>query len=52
LSQEEKEVIRKIEHTIEKMKLDGSSGAHNFMFIEDTLINLERELESVAKATD
>ncbi len=49
LSSEDKAQLLHIEKTLQKIELDGSSGVHNYSFIEETLTNLEKNLNSLGK---
>jgi nitrate/TMAO reductase-like tetraheme cytochrome c subunit/DNA-dependent RNA polymerase auxiliary subunit epsilon len=49
LSSEDKSQLLHIEKTLQKIDLDGSSGIHNYSFIEETLTNLEKTLTSLGK---
>jgi len=49
LLSEEKTQLLQIEKTLQKIELDGSSGVHNYSFIETTLTNLEKILTSLGK---
>ncbi|MBN1223284.1 MAG: cytochrome c3 family protein [Candidatus Aminicenantes bacterium] len=49
LTEQEKTVFRDIERTLQKIKLDGSSGVHNYIFVEDTLADLKNKIESIGK---
>jgi len=51
LNTEEKNIALETEKTIQKIKLDGSSGVHNFMFSEDVLTKLKKKIESIGKIT-
>jgi len=44
LTPQERNNLRKIERELEKIKLDGSIGIHNYMFIEETLAALKTRL--------
>ena len=46
LSPQEIEDLRKAEKELQRIKLDGSIGIHNYMFIEETLANLKKKVES------
>jgi len=52
LSEQEKIALRETERTLQNIKLDGSSGIHNFMFIEEVLTNLIKNLDSIGKETE
>jgi hypothetical protein len=45
LSPQEKEDLQKIESKLHNVKLDGSIGIHNYMFIEETLGGLKKQIE-------
>jgi nitrate/TMAO reductase-like tetraheme cytochrome c subunit len=47
LSSEEKAQLLQIEKTLRKIELDGSSGIHNYSFIEETLTNINKTLKSL-----
>jgi RecJ-like exonuclease len=47
LSLQEKEDLRRIENKLQKIRLDGSIGIHNYMFIEETLAGLKKQIESL-----
>jgi len=49
LSEVEKTQLLNIEYTLRKIELDGSSGIHNYSFIEETLTNFQNRLESLGK---
>jgi len=49
LSSEDKAQLLHIEKTLQKIELDGSSGVHNYSFVEETLTNLEKILTSLGK---
>jgi len=49
LTQEEKTQISNIEKTLRSIELDGSSGIHNFSFIEEILTNSLKTLKSLGK---
>jgi len=46
-SPQENDTLRKMEKEMQRIKLDGSIGIHNYAFIEETLINLKKALESI-----
>jgi len=47
LTKEEKAELSIIENMLNKIELDGSNGVHNYLFIEETLSNLKKKLESI-----
>lgn len=47
LTDAEKEQVAGLEKTLEEIELDGSSGVHNSMFIEDTLKTIQKKAESL-----
>jgi nitrate/TMAO reductase-like tetraheme cytochrome c subunit len=47
LSLEDSEALRKMEEKLQQIKLDGSTGIHNYMFIEEILTNLKKDLDSI-----
>ncbi len=47
LSLQKSRDLQNIEKILRQIKLDGSIGIHNYMFIEETLINLKKTLESI-----
>ncbi len=49
LSEAEKAQILKIEKTLETIKLDGSTGIHNYSSIEEILTNLQDTLKSLGE---
>ena len=49
LSSEEKAQLLHVEKILQKIELDGSSGVHNYSFLEETLTNLEKILTSLGK---
>ncbi len=49
LSSEDKALLSRIEKILQKIELDGSSGVHNYSYIEETLTNLEETLTSLGK---
>lgn len=51
LGTEEKTVLLEVEKSIQKIKLDGSSGVHNYMFFDEVLTDLKKKMESIGKAT-
>lgn len=46
LTEEQKNKVREAESFLINIELDGSSGIHNYMFIEETLTSLKRAIES------
>jgi hypothetical protein len=48
LSEQEKTDLTKIEQILQKIKTDGSSGIHNYMFVEETLTGLIKQLEAIS----
>jgi hypothetical protein len=46
LSAQDKEDLRKIENKLQKIKLDGSIGIHNYMFIEEALADLAKQIDT------
>ncbi|MFC2169974.1 cytochrome c3 family protein [Acidobacteriota bacterium] len=51
LSGEEKAQLLNIEKTLAQIRLDGSSGIHNYMFMEETLTNFKKIVESFGKSS-
>ena len=47
LTAEQKDQISNIENTLQKIELDGSSGIHNFLSIEELLTKHQKELKSI-----
>jgi hypothetical protein len=47
LTPQGKGILREAEIKLQKILLDGSSGIHNYMFIEETLANLRKNIESL-----
>ncbi len=47
LSPQENEVLRNIEQKLQRIEMDGSLGIHNYMFIEETLTELKKNIESI-----
>ena len=52
LTKEERAQIRDMEKFVTKIQLDGSSGVHNYMFIEETLTSFKGRLESIKKSPE
>ena len=48
LSQEGKARLTEIEKAMRELDQDGSSGVHNFQFIQDILTKLTKEIKSIA----
>jgi nitrate/TMAO reductase-like tetraheme cytochrome c subunit len=44
---QENEILRQVERELERIKLDGSFGIHNYMYIEETLSGLKKKIESI-----
>ncbi len=49
LTEQEKNLIHGTERSFQNILLDGSSGIHNFMYIEEALTNLIKNVESLGK---
>jgi hypothetical protein len=49
LSSEQKAQLSHVEKILKKIELDGSSGVHNYSFLEETLTNLKKTLTSLGK---
>jgi len=49
LSKEEKAQLLEIEKSLENIELDGSSGIHNYLTIEEMLTNFKNSLQSLGK---
>ncbi|UCF84918.1 MAG: cytochrome c3 family protein, partial [Desulfobacteraceae bacterium] len=47
LTPQERDLLREVEKALQTIKLDGSSGIHNYMFIEETLSDLKNKLGSL-----
>jgi hypothetical protein len=47
LSEQEKITLRETERSFQNVKLDGSSGIHNYMYMEEMLNSLIKKLESI-----
>ena len=47
LSPQEIEDLRKAEKELQRIKLDGSIGIHNFMYIEETLESMIKKIGSL-----
>jgi hypothetical protein len=47
LSEEEKVTLREAERFLQNIRLDGSSGIHNYMYMEEMLTSLIKKLESL-----
>jgi nitrate/TMAO reductase-like tetraheme cytochrome c subunit len=52
LTDAEKAVVGKIEKSLETIGLDGSSGVHNYMFVDDALTKLEAQIKSLSSGKD
>jgi hypothetical protein len=52
LSEQEKIALRETELSLQKIKLDGSSGIHNYMYMEEILTELIKNVESIGKDPD
>ncbi|MGB3863250.1 MAG: cytochrome c3 family protein, partial [Candidatus Aminicenantaceae bacterium] len=52
LSEQEKIILRETERSFQNIKLDGSSGIHNYMYIEEMLTNLIKNVDSIGKETE
>lgn len=50
LTPEESETLRAIEEEMGRIKVDGSNGVHNYIFIEESLSNMKKALESIGKS--
>lgn len=48
LSSQEQDILRKAEAVLEKIKLDGSVGIHNYMFFEETLTDLKKTVGTIS----
>ena len=48
LNSQERDLLRRAEMELERIKLDGSFGVHNYMFIEETLTDLKKTVESIS----
>ena len=51
LDTEGKRTLFEIEKILQKIKFDGSSGVHNYMFFDEVLTDLEKKMGSIGKAT-
>jgi Zn ribbon nucleic-acid-binding protein len=49
LPEQDRQILRDIERTLQKLKLDGSSGVHNYMFMEEWLTTQIKRIESLAQ---
>jgi hypothetical protein len=49
LSEQEKIDLRETEQSLQNIRLDGSSGIHNYMYMEEMLTSLIKKLESISK---
>lgn len=47
LNEQEKVTLREAERSLQNIKLDGSSGIHNYMYMEEVLNDLIKKLESI-----
>jgi len=47
LTDQDRQTLRGIEKTLQKIKLDGSSGVHNYMFMEELLTEWMKKIESI-----
>lgn len=47
LSEQEKITLREAERSLQNTSLDGSSGIHNYMYMEEMLTTLIKKLESI-----
>ncbi len=47
-----KEAVGKIERALETIRLDGSAGVHNYLFVDDYLTKLEAQLKSLGSGKD
>ena len=45
LTPQENDILRKVERELQRIKLDGSIGIHNYMFFEDALAALKKRLD-------
>jgi len=52
LSEQEKIILLETEHSLQNIKLDGSSGIHNYMYIEEMLTHLIKNVDSIGKETE
>ncbi|HSA96656.1 MAG TPA: hypothetical protein VLJ16_11425, partial [Acidobacteriota bacterium] len=52
LSDADKVLVGEIEKTLETVDLDGSSGVHNHMFVDDDLAKAEKKLKSLDRGKD
>ncbi len=51
LTTQERDILRGIEKELQTIKLDGSMGIHNYMYIEETLESLKKKIVSLGKST-
>ena len=49
LSNQEKQMLRDIDKTLQKIRFDGSSGIHNYMFMDELLTELKEKISSIGK---
>lgn len=47
LKSQERNILRGIDKELERIKLDGSMGIHNYMYFEETLTDLKKNIESL-----
>ncbi|OGD14995.1 MAG: hypothetical protein A2W20_01855 [Candidatus Aminicenantes bacterium RBG_16_66_30] len=52
LTDAEKAVVGRIEKALEMVGLDGSSGVHNYMFVDEYLTKLEAQIKSLSGGKD
>lgn len=46
LTPQENSILREVERELQRIKLDGSMGIHNYMFFEETLADLKKKVGS------
>lgn len=49
LSVQDRRFLAQVEEFLEKIKTDGSSGIHNYLFIEEVLTNFDKRIKSMDK---
>ena len=47
MNAQEKDILRQVENGLQKIEQDGSIGIHNYMFIEESLADLIKKIESL-----
>jgi hypothetical protein len=52
LTAQELDILRGIEKELERIKLDGSTGIHNYMYIEETLESVKKKIGSLGTTTE